>query len=127
MSGYLSIDGNEYQVPVLTVKRSVEFLDRFAMRTQDGVLHRELIGTFINYQITFAKPTSIAEASTYGDLWSILAEATEWHDFITPDGYEFTGYVGTGVTDSIHKIWSAENFWKDLSVSLVAQSPEATP
>ena len=126
-SGYLSIDGTQYSVPIVICKRTLNMLDRFAERTQDGVLHRQLIGVYVNYQVTFGKPHSLADVTDYAALWNALAQATEWHTFVMPDGFSFVGYVGDGVSDDIRKVWSSLVFWQNLTVSLIAQSPEATP
>ena len=126
-SGYVSIDGTQYAVPVTACKRTLDSLDRFAERTQDGVLHRQLIGLYANYQVTFARPHTLAQVAGYAALWLKLAQATEWHDFVMPDGYAFNGYVGTGASDDIRRISSAHVFWESLTVSFIARAPEYTP
>jgi hypothetical protein len=126
-TGYLSVDGTQYAVPIITCKRTLNFLDRFAERTQDGMLHRQLIGVYINYQVTFGKPHTLAAVATYAALFLALAQATEWHTFIMPDGFSFVGYVGDGASDDVRKVWNSTVFWENLTVSLIAQSPEATP
>lgn len=40
----ISIDGVEYMIPFVSIKREAPFLDKTAERTEDGELHRELIG-----------------------------------------------------------------------------------
>ena len=47
----LIIDGNSYDIPVIGIVRRADFLDKFAERTNDGKLHRELIGVYFNYQL----------------------------------------------------------------------------
>ena len=126
-SGYLTIDTTEYTVPVTACKRTLDSLDRFAERTQDGVLHRQLIGMYVNYQVTFARPHTPAHVAEYAALWNALATPIEWHDFIMPDGFAFTGYVGTGASDDIRKVWSANVFWESLTVNFIARSPAFTP
>ena len=44
-SDFLTIDGERYDIPVFVgVKRSADFLDKYANRTDNGDLKRELIG-----------------------------------------------------------------------------------
>ena len=40
----IKIDGISYDVPLVSIKRTAEFLDKYAERTEDGDLKRELIG-----------------------------------------------------------------------------------
>lgn len=125
--GFVSIDGTQYNVPLIQCDRTINTLDRFAQRTQDGWLHRQLIGVYYNYQVAWAKPTTSSLVANYAALWLKLAEATEWHTFIVPDGYTFVGYVGDGVKDSVRKIFNATVWWENLSASFIAQAPAATP
>ena len=120
------IDGIEYDVPVISIKRTGDFLDKYAERTEDGVLHRELIGVYLNYQILFGSTTDVAE---YADLWQALTAAQEFHTVTVPDesgDYTFEAYF-SNVSDEMRKQHNAENFWKSLTVNFIAQSPENTP
>ena len=56
-SDFLTIDGERYDIPVFVgVKRSADFLDKYANRTDNGDLKRELIGVYFNYKnINFDK------------------------------------------------------------------------
>ena len=125
--GYVSIDGTQYLVPVVSCERTINTLDFYAIRTADGVLHRQMIGVYINYQVTFAKPTTVAILGTYVSLWNALSAAIAFHTCIMPDGYSFSAYIGDGAKDSIDRIWSANVFWKSLAVAFIAQSPSAVP
>ena len=125
--GYVTIDGTTYNVPVISCKRTINTLDRYALRTFDGMLHRSLIGVFINYQVSWAKPNSMSAVSNYAALFNKLAQAIEWHSTTMPDGFSFTAYVGDGANDDIRKIWSSSVWWENLTASFIAQGPEATP
>jgi hypothetical protein len=116
------IDGNTYDVPVLSIKRTADFLDKFAERTEDGKLQRELIGVYINYQLQFGSTASITE---YAALWRKLTEVEEFHTVTVPDeagDYTFTAYFAN-VSDELKKTKGASNFWKNLTVNFVAQAP----
>lgn len=67
----ITIDGVSFDVPVIGIVRRAEFLDKYAERTEDGVLHRELIGVYFNYQIQFGSTTDTTE---YAALWTKLTE-----------------------------------------------------
>jgi hypothetical protein len=120
------IDSVTYDIPVDSIKRTADFLDKFAERTEDGVLHRELIGVYFNYTLKFGRTTNVVE---YAALWQKLTEATEFHTVVVPDesgDYEFTAYFA-GVSDNIRKVKNAQNFWQDLTVNFIAQEPANTP
>ena len=40
----LIIDGTTYNIPFISVKRTLDFLEKFAERTEDGDSHIETIG-----------------------------------------------------------------------------------
>lgn len=50
----LIIDGEKFKVDVLSCKRTADFLDKHAKRTENGDLKRELIGVYFNYKLTIA-------------------------------------------------------------------------
>jgi hypothetical protein len=116
------IDTVTYDIPVLSIKRTADFLDKYAERTEDGVLHRELIGVYFNYQLQFGQSTNTTE---YAALWNKLTEATEFHTVTVPDeagDYTFIAYF-SNVSDEVRKVKGALNFWKSLTVNFIAQSP----
>ena len=52
------IDAVTYDIPVTSIKRTADFLDKYAERTEDGKLQRELIGVYFNYQLAFGRTTN---------------------------------------------------------------------
>ena len=121
----ITIDGVSYDVPVISIKRRADFLDKYAERTEDGKLHRELIGVYFNYQIQFGRTTNVTE---YAALWGKLTEAEEFHTVTVPDesgDYTFTAYF-SNVGDELLKKKLIGNFWKNLTVNFVAQEPART-
>ena len=120
------IDGVTYNVPVKSISRKADFLDKYAERTEDGVLQRELIGVYFNYQLQFGRTTDVAE---YAALWNKLTEAEEFHTVTVPDesgNYTFTAYFAN-VGDEMLKQRGASNFWQNLTVNFVAKEPSITP
>jgi hypothetical protein len=119
----ITIDGVDYNIPVEGIKRTADFLDKDGTgRTEDGILHRQLIGVFFNYQLKFGRTTDTA---LYAALWQKLTEAVEFHDVTVPDengDYTFTAYFA-GVSDELRKTVGARNFWKNLTVNFIAQEP----
>jgi hypothetical protein len=116
------IDGETYTLPILSITRRADVLDKYAERTQDGVLHREIIGVYFNYQLKFGSSTDTAE---YARLWNKLTEPVEFHTVTVPDedgDFTFTAYFSK-VGDELRKQKNAKNFWKDLTVNFTAREP----
>lgn len=120
----LKIDGQWYEVPVLSLTRKAEFLDKYASRTEDGVLYRELIGVFYNFQLTLGT----ADPAEYDRLWRKLTEATEFHTVTVPGtggNYSFTAYF-SDIQDTLLRQYGGDNHWTGLTVSFIARAPART-
>ena len=116
------LDGAEYDVKFISLKRTAEFLDSYANRTEDGNMHRKLIGVYFNYQIQFEPGTDPAE---YTRLWNKLTEPVEFHTVTLPGtagDYTFTAYF-SGIADELMMKTAQDNFFKNLTVSFIAKSP----
>lgn len=116
------IDGITYNVPVISLKRKADFLDKFANRNENGDLLRELIGVYFNYQLQLGSTTDTAE---YSRLWDKLTEPVEFHTVTVPDesgNYTFTAYF-SNVGDEIRRQVASMNYWKNLTVNFIAKSP----
>lgn len=116
------IDGITYNVPVMSLKRKAETLDKFAERTEDGKLHRELIGIYYNYSIQFG---STASAADYAALWNKLTEPVEFHTITLPDGagvHTFEGYF-SNIGDEMRKYKDPQAFYKSLTLNIISRDP----
>ena len=124
------IDSTTYNVPIVSLDDTLEFLDKYAERTTDGILHRELIGTFPKQVITFGTPITSADRAEYALLWSKLGEAVEFHTVTVPDvdgvDFTFTAYI-SGLNRQLEKWDSTKTTWGNYTCSFTAQSPKATP
>lgn len=121
----ITIDGVTFDIPVIRMTRKAEFLDKYAERTEDGVLHRELIGVYFNYQLQFG---STNDTAAYAALWLKLTEPEEFHTVIVPDedgDYTFTAYFSS-VGDEIRRVKDSQAFFKSLTVNFIAKSPART-
>lgn len=120
----ITIDGVVYNVPVIDIERSADFLDKFAERTADGKLHRELIGVYFNYRLKFGQ----ASMSDYSALWTKLTEPVEFHTVIVPDedgDLSFIAYF-SNIKDKMVRVKGSSRYWKDLTVNFTAQEPART-
>jgi hypothetical protein len=121
------IDGTSFNVPIIQMDETCDFLDKYAERTEDGVLHRELIGCYFNQKIQFG---AVIDTTIMASLWLKLTEPTEFHTVTVPDAdgvdFTFTAYFAN-VSRTLRKKTTAKTFWKSLTVNFTAQSPARTP
>lgn len=131
ISDFLVVDGRSYRVSVLTIEREAPILDKFAERTEDGALQREVIGTYYNYKIKFG--SSFDAEDDYDKLYEALTSPTPFHTITVPYGrtgsHTYTAYI-SNVKDSVMQIREdekgAETLWENLSASFIAQKPART-
>ena len=118
----LYIDGLGYQIDVLSVKRTADFLDKYAERTENGDLERELIGVYFNYKLQLGPGVDRTE---YARLWDKLTEPIEFHEVTVPDedgDYTFTAYFSNVADELLRKV-AEKNYWKNLTVNFIAKKP----
>ena len=118
----LYIDGIGYKIDVLSVKRTADFLDKYAERTENGDLERELIGVYFNYKLQLGPGIDRTE---YARLWDKLTEPVEFHEVTVPDeygDYTFTAYFSNVADELLRKV-AEKNYWKNLTVNFIAKKP----
>lgn len=117
----ITIDGTAYNVPIISIKRKFEFLDKFAERTEDGKLHRELIGGYQNYSIQFGSGGSVSE---YAALWDKITEPEEFHTVVIPDGdgtHSFQGYF-SNISDEMVRYKDPQAFYRNLTLNIISRT-----
>mgnify|MGYP006928634353 CR=1 FL=1 len=122
----IKIDGIDYNIPLASVKRTADFLDKYAERTEDGDLKREILGVYFNYQLSIG---TINDEEEYEKVYDKLTEPVEYHDFELPTTrgtYQFRGYISS-VSDEVEKIFSDTARFKGLSCKFTAKKPARTP
>lgn len=124
MSKKIIIDGKEYDVAIVAMKRRADILDKSANRSEDGVLHREVIGTFYNYELRlYCRPQDM---DTYNELWWVLSAPVASHVVELPhDHYSFDGYFSS-IEDLVQRITDDGAIYKGLSCKLTAMRPRRT-
>jgi hypothetical protein len=121
----LKIDGNTYDVDVVSCKRKADFLDKYAERSEDGNLHRELIGVYFNYQLKLGPGINRAE---YDRLWEKLSEPEAFHTVRVPYSsgeYTFIAYF-SNLSDELLLCHEGVHYWNGLTVNFTAKSPART-
>lgn len=119
---FLIIDGQRFNVGVLSgIKETIDILDRYANRTQDGVLHREIIGTYKNYSsIKFAEQTD-ANYDAYENLWETLGAKQEFHT-ITIANYTFSAYISS-ISREIAYYSNGRAYHKKMECKFTSERP----
>lgn len=120
------IDGQHFNVPLISVKRNFEFLDKYANRNEVGDLVRELIGVYCNYTMNFG---TINDDELYEKLIEKLTEPVDFHDFVLPStkkSYSFRGYISS-LSDEMEKIERNTVKFKGLTCKYIAKAPFRKP
>lgn len=122
------VDGIYYDIPMVSLKRNADFLDKYAERTEDGELHRELIGVYYNYTLTVGTSGDFGNTD-YGAFWDKMTEPVEFHEISVPvpDGYYiFTGYISS-VSDEYKRLLDNQAEFTGFTCKLTAKSPARRP
>lgn len=132
----LEIDGTSFSdiVGFTKLEREAHFFDKFAKRDINGILHRELIGVYINYKLEIGIDSYL---NNYNALWEKLTEKVEKHDVVissnthteTIDGnvvyynvYHFEAYFAN-IKDEAIKLKNNNNKFRKLTVEFIATKP----
>lgn len=114
------IDDVEYDVAITSLKRKADILDKSAYRSEDGELHREVIGTYYNYTLAIGVYNNDA---LYNRLFEVLSEPVAYHKVILPhDNVEFNGYFSS-IQDEVVRLTTDGAKFKGLTCNLIAKSP----
>ena len=124
----LTIDSTTYNVNIKVINRRAEGLDKYAERTEDGILHRELIGWYFNFDVECGM--SIHNVTDYAALFLKLTEPVAFHTVTmpAPSGYGTFECYFAGVRDEAVKWYvGGTQYFRNLSFSIIAKSPARTP
>lgn len=125
-SGIITIDGTDYSIGVINISRKANVLDKYAKRTIDGDLHREIIGVYYNYEIEFGP---FWDMEQYNNLYDKLTEPKEFHIISIPTNKGiriFKGYIAE-VEDKIEYVSNNQRRITGLKCSFISKEPSRTP
>lgn len=119
---FIVIDGIVYNIGVYAdIKEVADFLDKYANRTDDGDLKRELIGVYFNFSdIKFESQTD-SNYDEFERLWNKLTEPEEFHD-VKIANFEFRAYFNN-VSRVIYGYLNNRAYRKDMTVNFTAKKP----
>jgi len=119
---FIIIDGNQYNIGVYAdIKESADFLDKYANRTDDGDLKRELIGVYFNYSDIKFEAQTDSNYSEFERLWDKLTEPEEFHN-IKIANFQFRAYFN-GISRTIYDYKNGRAYRKDMTVNFTAKAP----
>lgn len=122
-----TVDGVEYDVDVMKLSRKAKVTDTDnSGRTLDGVMHRDIIGTYYNY--TLEVQAKDGKHQDYDRLFDVVSAPQDSHDFVILYGQEtlsFKAYVTTAEDSMIRRddvnLWGYED---TLKLDFVAMEPQ---
>ncbi len=121
------IDGTLYDIPLVSIKRSFDVLDKYAERDEEsGDLKREPLGVYANYTLSFG---IIDDDDLYEDLIDKLTEPIDFHEFSMPTtkgSFDFKGYISQ-VSDEVLKIETSTVKYQNLTCKFTMKAPFRTP
>lgn len=121
-SGVFQINGTDFSAGIIKLERKAPKLDKYAKRTMDGDLKREVIGTYITHTLTFAE---FDDPQTYNTLYLELIRPVEYVTVTLPSNtgtFTFTGYISE-VTDSIIYVKDYERIFEGLKCEIIPKMP----
>lgn len=123
----LIIDGTTYNIPFISVKRTLDFLEKFAERTEDGDSHIETIGMYKNYRISIG---TIEDPELYDALIEHITDCeNRFHHVTLPDAskqFDFCGYFSS-IQDEVEMVLETGAQYKGLSWRMTSKKPYKTP
>ena len=119
---FITIDGQQYNISVfIGIKETADFLDKYANRTDDGDLQRELIGVYFNYSDIKFEPQTDNNYDEFERLWNKLTEAEEFHT-VKIANLEFRAYFNN-ISRVIYDFRNNKAYRKDMTVNFTAKKP----
>lgn len=119
----LYIDGVFYDIPLAEIKRSFDFLEKYANRSEDGDMHMETIGGYQNYT---CKIGTINDKQLYKRLYDHITDVVNrFHKVLLPDNdapFEFYGYFSS-IKDEITKVYDSGVQYDGLSFKMTQKKP----
>ncbi len=119
----LIIDGTTYNIPLVSIKRTLDFLENYAVRTEDGDIKIETIGLYKNYTISIG---TIDDPGTYDALIEHITDCeNRFHSVSLPDAskqFDFYGYFSS-ISDEVEKVLESGAQYKGLSWKMTSKKP----
>ncbi|MCM1219698.1 MAG: hypothetical protein NC321_16105 [Clostridium sp.] len=122
------VDGEYFDIPMVSLKRRADFLDKFAERVEIGDLERELIGVYYNFDLTVGTSSDFGDTD-YDFFWDFMTRPVDFVDISLPvkgGYYSFRGYISS-VSDEYKKILDNEAEFTGFTCKMTAKMPARVP
>ena len=122
------MDGIEYNIDVMSIKRKFSVLDTDKSgRTQDGEMYRDIVGTYYNYSMTVAQKGD--DAASLDKFWEAVSKPRTSHTCVFPYGQSTLSqemYITSGEQD-VNRIYFNRTDWNEITLNFIAMSPKVLP
>lgn len=122
------MDGIEYNVQVLSLRRQFEVKDAIAMKVaQSGDIYRNPVGTYYHYTIVVREKDGDREA--LDRFWDAISQPVESHVCVFPYNQSTITqkmYVTAG-NQNIVRLYGGGAEWHDITVNYKAAEPKVLP
>lgn len=122
----LIIDGTTYNIPLVSIKRTLDFLEKYAERSEDGDTHIETIGLYKNYKISIG---TINDPELYDALIEHITDCeNRFHHVTLPDAskqFDFYGYFSS-IQDEVEVVLKTGAQYKGLSWRMTSKKQYKT-
>ncbi len=119
----LYIDGIYFNIPFVSIKRTADFLEKYAQRTEDGDVKIETIGVYLNYTVNVGV---IDDSALYNQLFNLLIDPqNRFHTVKLPNGmndFSFYGYFSS-ISDEVEKVLDNGVTFKGLTWKMTSKQP----
>lgn len=127
----IKVDGKSYNVAIIDVSMNVEFIYKYAKRTEDYKLNYELGAVYYNQTLKFGvSDTGDANNSDYVELVKVLSTKSSIDDgtghnveIITPMGELTFLMYPNGIQMKLQKKHGSKSWWGDTTVKFIAVKP----
>ena len=117
----LYIDDEYFDIPLVSIKRNADFLEKYAKRNEAGTMLMETIGVYLNYTINVGY---IDDSTMYNKLWTVLTNPNKrMHVVKLPNGmntFTFEGYFSS-ISDEVSKVLDSDVKFESLSFKMTSK------
>lgn len=115
------INGISYNVGIASVARRVRKEEKYRVTTEDGVVHRELRATYIDFELSLGNFGS----SEYDKLMATLLTSNDVSVCLPNTSTTTETYIGAfdGIRDEICTQDAEETIWDNLTLSFTGTRP----
>lgn len=119
----ISIDGIFYDIPLVSIKRNADFLEKYAERNEAGTAVMETIGVYYNYTVNIG---TIDDEAAYNRLFEHITDPeNRMHVVVLPNGvsdFRFKGYFSS-ISDEVEKVLDHGVTFKSLTFKMTSKKP----